>query len=1234
MTVAFNIVPGTGLYLSAGTAEARPFGFLATVAVGPTALLADLWLDSAGVFFSLSAPLKDAESAALLEVMLREWLVADGWPTAGQRMLWIDFVTENGAVTFEATTLAVQTGGGAGPVPVAHPVSLDFQGYRVEITAGAMLSAGPAGDTLRITGLSAFCAESSIPVAYPVGQSLVTVPVGGDNAGALVFAIDLTDRTDFFALGIGVRYGWRVGAIGVAYHHVPTITQPSAPIRLWAIIHPLAIDDPKASRLSFIAPAPAAETAPALVSSYLTPEGWAVTLTPTGNGPTRAGGLAFARQPLLATGDVQDDPCRHYLSLDGDYLPSVPAAAGAGTGAPIRILCGLGALEYVAAKAGAPLSFAIMPAFASPTGLSAAATTAWLAASAEAVDYFAQPDSAPFYAVGQDPYLGFLEMAAAILPAGQAWLPMIGHAGFDAASPPAETVTVEADIVGPARRAVVAALGTLPPPITTVAEALTPQGLAVGLDPTDAAHWAWLAIASLTATTTPEIAFVEVARAFQQAAQSPGVFMALANADTVMASASIGYCLTAAQLAYLRAHPPSCFVGYDFDALTPLVGVSFPDEAAFNAKIPQPPANPPTPPEIIAQRIDLLHRIAGVMAATVDDWQFRFGPRTWPPAPGGETSDGVAETRQSVMIVKLDTLLSIREWLDRPASWAWQAAATLPGESIAATVAILKDSIALAEQRYAANPKGSPYAHLLNAVIDDPAWVGMIVINCETPIEDLPGGLEAIAAGIKPELFYAHHLGFEPGLVAVTGGKLKFAAAKIFGAIDYRDEVELMLDATDPADFAFKARQLTVGFERSSVASFTGSVALFVNRLFGATARKYPTDQGNVLPLDGIMVRQIGDDGRAHIGYRFRSSGGNDYQLVGSALATVACDAVVLTQSTAPGSFGDVITEFQLSGGMRFVPAPEFDMFSYGPVIAPAPPAPPQVMGIAPETLETPFGTGVLIGTFGDDEAVERLHDPDPGPGGDPLPPAGRLAFDKLVVQMRFDPGGGKNAPSFSLVIDDVAFDPKASSPRPNGLAARFPAVPRRFVYAAAEGPTPAGRGYIGADCGVRQHAIVAPWYGLEYELGLGTLGAIGGGAPITIRIVAAWSVAPDGGDAPLFFGVMLPGASAGSFGIDLQGVIKLGFAGIQFITYPAKAANPADPDGLGYAMRLRDFGLHILGKQFPSGHIDVMLAGDPASARPASIGWYAGYQSADTPAAKGGNRRRALAVRRAAARG
>lgn len=219
--------------------------------------------------------------------------------------------------------------------------------------------------------------------------------------------------------------------------------------------------------------------------------------------------------------------------------------------------------------------------------------------------------------------------------------------------------------------------------------------------------------------------------------------------------------------------------------------------------------------------------------------------------------------------------------------------------------------------------------------------------------------------------------------------------------------------------------------------------------------------------------------------------------------------------------------------------------------------------------------------------------------------------------------------PSFSFVTETLSFDLASSTPRARSLYALFPvrlsgilattdplvAEGEPAEGASAQGPAALGFTSIGAP--LQQSSMADPWYGLVYDVNLGTLGALAGSAGLTLSVLVAWSGGGTEAEPAIYVGARLPGVK-GLLGVELplQGIISLGFKTIQLLV-----DDSAGGDGAvrrQYLLRFRNFALRFLGLSFPPGCNDILLAGNPDPSSPTKLGWYAAYAAEDDPKKKG----------------
>lgn len=1242
----------------------RRAGFLSsgTPAFGASVTLTQSWADTLGLWFWLdAAPADDAVFAATLAAYLA--LLA---PPRGPRMLWVADAA-SGIAQWRGSLLGMRRTGTAPQITqVATGGSFDANGIRVLLGAGNAVTVGAFTGSRQGWG---FSLAGTPGLVFVTGQGLVNasgglsgLSYGPGQVGCVVWQMDLPAAAGpqppgLTQLGASLRFfgpdPLDPGQIRVLA--VQPLRQ-TAPLTLYCGFDPLAPLDPARTRLALLPLNGTLGQLPQFNTGYVSARGYGMTLAPRNLASALPPGFVLGVQPLVTgalDAPVNEVPVAFYLTPDGDFdltaqnnagqlvtaiLPADATSRAQSLDAtPVeRLLCGTTGLDYVGlASTGAVLSFrAGRPAYApprqdltlpvdplaplrrastrtaaegeaAPPALTALGTTAWSWVSAATpARYYAQPENAPFFSGGSNGFLNYLEIAATTLiseePAPA--FPMVGYAGLDPAQ--AELARdLESRGIAPERRrqiglltgaqwrpaAVRGAPRALPDSVTP---AVSPPGLAIGYAG-DQQPWAWLAIGNTgrAADGLPDLCFTAVDGAFRQALLSNRMFMVLGDAAAVLANGSVAYQLTPQSLGLIQALPPDQGVPTDiFNAVQSTVAAAgypvYPTETAFNAMLVQ------AAPTITAEQMEVFQRFAGLLSPAIGDWLFRMSPRNW-AAPLRTTGP-----KNARLIFKFTSGRTLGELVADTSGWCWPEASSADGKAATAQDDIQSVIRAARESALTAKAKGlaSPYDRFLQ-VVDDPFWKGVLALSVEVPLDSLPQPLQPLAAGIDPAGFYGHHLGLTAtSFSSDAGGAIRFDITSSFGLIDYQNEEDQYF-SSDIA-FAFRVQQLTVGFENGKLASFTSSAQLMVNRLFGAQTRLFPSEHGNNIILDGVYQTERHDGDSASDTYVFAMREAGAFQLALGQLNEVAVDStrLVTVRAADPANGNTTITAaFQMAGRLRFGEPADFDPFCWG----------------LPAALVTddPLTGG---GPLAEEGSAARPDTEAPPDAADAAGSAG-LAYTNYAITMSFSLSDPAQV-QFTVAEGDMALDAANSRPRADSLFARFPlrltgllAMPDPQVTGGqASTRDPAAAGFVSVSAPLQQGRLSQPWYGLVYEVNLGTLGALAGSVGLTVRLLAAWSAGGGKKGLPaVYFGVALPGVER-SLGVSLplQGILDIGFRAIQFTTY-------TDAQGRRqYLMRLRDFGLHVLGLSFPPGKNDITIFGNPDQSSNTKLGWYAAYDN------------------------
>ncbi|MFL6244798.1 MAG: hypothetical protein ACJ74H_02145 [Thermoanaerobaculia bacterium] len=1208
----FTRVSGTELYWLQSSGNTIGFQASTDASLGDSPTLSETWDDSGGIYFFLSeAP---AASDADFEISLLSYLRMIG---SGPKFLWLQ--NPNAAVmSWLCQTLNAQQSESAWTV--SRRADFRFINYTLAVTSGSTITLATEAQNWGF----AF-ANSTIPVAtffgpttsYNANDSTLLLPFAGDTIACWRLGLTLSNgtsdstgaTTDFDALGVGIRYFYPYQATEASRNvyikaiDLPAIFQPADPLVLDVSLDSLNPLDSDRTYFSFI---PLNETAPAFESMFATARGYGLRLTAAAaSGVTPDARLVFAEQPRFMGGDASV-PKDFYLTLQGAF--SIEWETGSDAPEPdvtaallYRLLCGMSGLEYVGIESDASSTIEFLPGNAAyapllPSDavdddpLTTLGTTAWVWLStsdpARPAHYYAQPEDAPMYKAPSGGTLGsvfldFLEMPALTLSAsdGTRAFPLAPYNQLDP-DLIADAKLVEAAAIAPARRQAILDADPLAwaktsdslTSTTTETTGVTPQGLAVGIA-SNGVDWTWAAIANGSDSTAdqPTLVFTEATGEFRQALETNRLFMVLANADVFMANASVQYQLTADGLAAIAADGT-----VPADVLSAVTayfsGLDYPvyeNETEFDAALVA--ATPDAAPYEL-----IFERQAGLLVPAIDDWSFQMSPRNW--------YNPERDSRQHAMVVYKFTLgRSLAELTDDLPSWAWPEAAAFPDGTAADAQAELQSIYEESRVAYEETTGGgqqSPYANFIE-ILDNPNWTGILVFSCAMSISELPAPLQSLAAGIDTSKFYAHHFGFNTTPFGTDSDALTFGRTSMFGLIDYADDEDQYFEST--IYYAYKVLELTVGFRNSVMTDFSSRVELLVNRLFGMPVVMYPTEHGNNVILDGVYQRQTDDEGVEHGTYVFTMEEQNTFSINNAALRNVVLLSTQMV-TTQPANAADptqsVITQFQMGGNLYFYEPEDTDLFS--------------------------FGAGAVIQETGDVSLSSS-----------------QLRFGNLIVQMEFtmaDP-----TPVFSFLTEALSFDLANTEARDKALYANFPLKLSGFVatpdpllqnpplsISETSVQSPESLGYVSITAGVQQSTMLDPWYGLVFDIDLGTLGALAGSAGLVLELLLGWSDGGTSDEPAVYVGVKLPGVTD-DIGIELplQGVITLAFKTVELIVSESEDAATRE-----YMMRFRNFSMSLLGNSLPPGNNDIYLFGNPDRTTPTKLGWYAAY-SADTDVKK-----------------
>lgn len=463
--------------------------------------------------------------------------------------------------------------------------------------------------------------------------------------------------------------------------------------------------------------------------------------------------------------------------------------------------------------------------------------------------------------------------------------------------------------------------------------------------------------------------------------------------------------------------------------------------------------------------------------------------------------------------------------------------------SLASTSAAIQQIVADAISRAVTD---SDFAYFAK-IVQDPNWHGILILNGQ--VQTIPTTLQGLMGGIDQSQFFAHHIGINASAVNQKTTPISLQSSSMFGLINYEAQGPLV---DDGAEYQYRVKMLKALFSNSQMTAFSSQIELRINQLFSEAASTVDANANNIVNLFGVYQQQELPDGTKYDSYLFEMGQGETviFKLDSHVLNAVEFDkAQFITLSTPNASSKLTQARFVFWGLVDFAALKDLDLFSFG--------------------REGPTD-----------------------------PPSG-LSFANLAINMSFDPTV-PGSQTFEFDASHLSFDMANSVARPLSLFSHFPLTVSSFTQA-KDGTAPTDLGYMGVQSALNQSSLVYPWYSLNFDLNLGTVGSLAGEAGFVASLTAAW--APNRSDYSVFMGLKLPGSNGGKREISIEGVLKLTFKTIALTSQVTQTE-------AAYILILYTIALKFLSLTFPpTGQINLVLFGNPdPSADNTSLGWYAAY--------------------------
>lgn len=460
----------------------------------------------------------------------------------------------------------------------------------------------------------------------------------------------------------------------------------------------------------------------------------------------------------------------------------------------------------------------------------------------------------------------------------------------------------------------------------------------------------------------------------------------------------------------------------------------------------------------------------------------------------------------------------------------------------------------------------SKYFRKFNEIARNPNWTGVLILRTNITV---PSSLAGIMAGVRDrDAFNAHHFGIEITQVTNTPGQPLDVdgSSSMFGLIYYSDpafvapvaagEKPQAVPPPGGIDYEFRLLTLRVLFENTAIVEFQSWAQLTINTLFDSRVKTIEGGSNNTIILTGTYQEANGV-GIYNLG---TTDAVRCYLSDNNVINKIEITSAQMTTQSATSS------RFSLSGFLDFAVVADrsgqpFDVFSFG----------------SEYTIQN--------------EKIVMKNEPRKG-----------LACSGLSIDMLFASDPLQNKYTFNAT--NVRFDVTTSTPRATSIFINFALGLQRLISGDKES-TPANNGFASLITDATLTGVEGgTWYGLVYQLNLGTPGNLAGSVGLTSGLLTAWAPksGPDAYSA--LVGLRLPGTGGGAKLISLQNVLKLSIG--QLVLTFDRSTN-------SFLLMLTEIALRFLGllKIPPSGSSTFFLFGNPKSGgKPSGLGWYAMYNA------------------------
>jgi hypothetical protein len=554
----------------------------------------------------------------------------------------------------------------------------------------------------------------------------------------------------------------------------------------------------------------------------------------------------------------------------------------------------------------------------------------------------------------------------------------------------------------------------------------------------------------------------------------------------------------------------------------------------------------------------------------ISDWVFSLSPAGTPsPAP---------DSVPPIVILKFYDGQSIESLVKNIGLWSSPDDFNTSGYPATSAQGYIEKQIDDAAAAVKADPN-SLFANFYS-IVTDPNFAGILALNCNLQLNELPSAIQAVLGGMTREengatvsnvdQFRAHHVGIQINNTDPKQADPAISQSSLFALVDY--EKPTAKNAAGAKDVSlvplgFEVEYLRALFTNSELRSFACQLNLTINNLFntGVTLESGNTaaageDDDNVVKIQGSYQNHSGGATEGQGVYSFVAEGEFDFTFADNPyLDKIALTKLQFSFQQASGGSSAMVqagattniqSRFSIWGSLAFKELKVLDIFAF-------------------EKLSfADLGIGVSFDL--------QLTPPPPVVSN---------------LQLTFSPG-------------DLRLDLAQSEPREGdtSLLSLLPFRLKSFLYSEKADQTLDSLDYfsLGSVPGLSSIANTFN-FALLFDLDLGSAGALVGSlAAFKFSFLIGWLSGDNGGVA---FGVQMPEAD-GKLEIKIQGILDLIIE--EFVL---QYVNPKDGGQRMLVVGLHNTSIEILGQRMPpEGNMDFALFkpldGD------AQIGWIVAYNN------------------------